>query len=93
MKNFIVAMSVLFGISSHASDSSALPPGGGGGGGGGSCFTCSCSVTPTIGNKTCWCPSASSGGSGCQITYTPGWGNDCSVLFGPCLPPIGGFAP
>jgi hypothetical protein len=75
-----------------ALDSLALPPGGGGIPSG-RCFDCDCVVTGTIGNKTCGCPRRVTGGSGCQITYTPGWGNDCYVLYGPCQESVGGFAP
>src|SRR6188474_943060 len=56
-----------------SSNSSAFPPGGGGAPSG-SCFNCDCVVTPTIGGKTCGCPRHQTGGSGCDITFTPGWG-------------------
>jgi hypothetical protein len=82
----------LFGISLFALDSQALPPGRGGMPSG-SCFDCDCVVTGTIGNITCGCPRRASGGSGCQITYTPGWGSDCHVLYGPCKESVSGFAP
>ena len=90
----LLAIGALFGVSIFASDSSALPPGHGGGGGGrGSCFTCDCSVTGTIGNKTCFCPPSAWGGIGCDIHYVPGWGHDCLPVYGPCKEPIGGIAP
>lgn len=82
----------LFGISIFAVDSLALPAGGGGIPSG-RCFDCDCVVTGTIGNKTCGCPRRAIGGSGCQITYTPGWGTDCYVLYGPCQESVGGFVP
>lgn len=93
MKNITLqaTMVVILGISLFTSDSSAAPPGGGGGGGG--CVTCSCTVTGTIGNKTCYCPRVAWGGSHCNIHYTPGWGDDCTVLLGPCTQAISGFAP
>ncbi len=84
----------LFSMSLLASDSEAVPAGGGGGGGGGgACFTCSCSVTGTVGGHTCYCASTSNGGSGCLFVYEPGLGTSCYVRLGPCLPAIYGFAP
>jgi hypothetical protein len=84
----------LLGVSLAAMPSSAKPGGGGGGGGGGgACFTCSCSITGTIGGQTCWCPSTTNGGSGCKIEFEWGIGSSCYVLLGPCKAPVMGFAP
>lgn len=95
MKNLIrqVAISIGLGGSLLSGTASALAPGGGGGVIGGNCATCSCTVTGSIGNQTCSCPRATVGGINCTITYTPGWGNTCSLAFGPCQPVNAGFGP
>lgn len=74
------------------SPAEALPTGGGGGGGG-SCFTCSCSITGSIGGHSCYCPNTTNGGSGCIIQFDPLFGTDCWVKLGPCTQAVGGFAP
>jgi hypothetical protein len=83
----------LLGVSLFAAESQAVPSGGGGGGGGGACFTCSCSITGTVGGQSCYCPSTSNGGSGCKFYWVPGFGTECYVLLGPCKAAVFGFAP
>lgn len=75
-----------------ATDAPAAPKGGGGGGGG-TCFTCSCSITGTIGGQTCYCPNTANGGSGCVFKFEWGIGTSCFVKLGPCAAAVAGFAP
>jgi hypothetical protein len=92
MKSILQSTFILLCISVFASDSSALP-GGGGGLPGGGCFRCDCVVVPPYGGQSCGCPRTTWGGIGCDIIFTPGWGNECREFEGPCLELISGFAP
>lgn len=66
------------------------PGGGGGGGGGGTCHYCDCHVT-YMGLRSCFCPTTSWGGIGCQMGHDSVGNRTCELYYGPCPAPASAF--